>query len=212
MKMKMMMMMKMAQRGNNNYKPCFFTNKALQLLPSLYSSSIINPKKPSSSSSSSSNPSSSPISIISTNHHKTLSGSTSLFRSHFQQQHQIRCFSSSTSSSPSSNLAIVQSEQQLVNSLHKAQNDRLPSVFYFTAAWCGPCKLMSPVIQDLSKIYQNVNIYKIDIDLEELQSMLSNLKIHAVPTLHFFNNGEKAAEMVGADVVTLKKTMEDLYK
>ncbi|KAJ0017162.1 hypothetical protein Pint_12115 [Pistacia integerrima] len=47
---------------------------------------------------------------------------------------------------------------------------------------------------------------------EGLGSTLGKLNITAVPTLLFFNNGEKAAEVIGADVARLKDTMEKLYK
>ncbi|XP_059437712.1 thioredoxin O1, mitochondrial-like [Corylus avellana] len=47
---------------------------------------------------------------------------------------------------------------------------------------------------------------------EGLGSVLSKLNIASVPTFHFFNNGKKAAEVIGADVIRLKNTMEELYK
>ncbi|MCL7028174.1 hypothetical protein MKW94_024248, partial [Papaver nudicaule] len=92
-----------------------------------------------------------------------------------------RSFASSSASPPSaSNFVLINSEQQFNTSLKKAQDDSLPAIFYFTAVWCGPCKFMSPVIEDLSKKYPHVTTYKVDIDQEEIHKKLSELNIMSV--------------------------------
>ncbi|KAL5773660.1 hypothetical protein ACOSP7_013299 [Xanthoceras sorbifolium] len=118
------------------------------------------------------------------------------------------------SSSPDGPLNIIpiKSEEEFNSSLSKVQDGSLPAIYYFTAAWCGPCRFISPVIVELSKKYPHVTTYKIDIDQEGLRNTLSKLHIAAVPTLHFFQNGKKAAEVVGADILSLKNTVEKLYK
>ncbi|KAH7569681.1 hypothetical protein JRO89_XS06G0240900 [Xanthoceras sorbifolium] len=229
------------------------------------------------------------------------------------------------SSSPDGPLNIIpiKSEEEFNSSLSKVQDGSLPAIYYFTAAWCGPCRFISPVIVELSKKYPHVTTYKIDIDqvgrscgiglllfcfngmpyiflnftmiyvvsskslwnsssqkkpsslkiwhfevgdteaqflwfinpsftiaeliltsVEGLRNTLSKLHIAAVvisllnflifrfildeekiaaigvtliflrpnPTLHFFQNGKKAAEVVGADILSLKNTVEKLYK
>ncbi|KAK4420984.1 Thioredoxin O1, mitochondrial [Sesamum alatum] len=122
-----------------------------------------------------------------------------------------RSFSSLPSSDPS-NVVLIESEEQFNDSIRKVQDESLPAIFYFTAVWCGPCRLLSPVIRQLSEKYPHVTTYKIDIDKEGLENALSKLNIHSVPTLHFFQDGKKASEVVGADVQRLKNTMEALYK
>ncbi|KAF9620104.1 hypothetical protein IFM89_010754 [Coptis chinensis] len=121
--------------------------------------------------------------------------------SHPSQQQQLpkfpRHFSSSPPSTSSSNFSMLKSEEEFNNSIAQAQDDRVPSVFYFTAVWCGPCRLVAPIIEELSKNYHHVKIYKIDVDQ---------------PTFHFFQNGKKASEMTGADVALLRQTMAELYK
>ncbi|XP_038988504.1 thioredoxin O, mitochondrial-like isoform X2 [Phoenix dactylifera] len=138
----------------------------------------------------------------------------------------------SSSSSPS-NIVLIGSEEALDTALTKVQDEKLPAIFYFTAVWCGPCRFISPIIEEMSQKFPHVTTYKIDIDLEGLGGMLSKLKIYSVvsgrfcstlcsavtmnknvlqPTFHFFQNGQKAAEIVGADATKLKNTMEDLYK
>ncbi|CAI9760016.1 unnamed protein product [Fraxinus pennsylvanica] len=122
-----------------------------------------------------------------------------------------RSYSSSASSDPS-NIVLIESEEQFNDSLRKVQDESLPAIFYFTAVWCGPCRLLSPIIGQLSEKYPHVTTYKIDIDKEGLGNALSKLNIHSVPTLHFFQNGKKASEVIGADVERLRDTMEALYK
>ncbi|PWA76529.1 thioredoxin [Artemisia annua] len=118
----------------------------------------------------------------------------------------------SSSSSGESKVVTVESADQFNSVLRKVQDESLPAVFYFTAAWCGPCRFISPLIGELSEQYTNVTTYKIDIDQEGLRGALEKLDIAAVPTLHFFQGGKKVSEIVGADIQRLKTTMEDLYK
>ncbi|KAK4347518.1 hypothetical protein RND71_033857 [Anisodus tanguticus] len=47
---------------------------------------------------------------------------------------------------------------------------------------------------------------------EGLGNALSKLNLHSAPTLHFFQNGKKISEVIGADVQRLKDIMEELYK
>ncbi|OVA05634.1 Thioredoxin [Macleaya cordata] len=70
----------------------------------------------------------------------------------------------SSSSKSSSNFVVIKSEEEFNSSLNRVHDDSLPAIFYFTAAWCGPCKLMSPIIEELSKKYPHVTTYKIDVD------------------------------------------------
>ncbi|XP_022978794.1 thioredoxin O2, mitochondrial-like isoform X1 [Cucurbita maxima] len=116
------------------------------------------------------------------------------------------------SASDPSNIIMIKSEDQFKKSLGKAQDEAFPAIFYFTAAWCGPCRLLSPVIKELSKNHPQVTTYKIDIDQEGLERALNDLNITSVPTLHFFQSGKKAGEIIGADVAGIKNIMEKLYK
>lgn len=59
-----------------------------------------------------------------------------------------------------------------------------PAIIDFYATWCGPCKAVSPVLEDLAKIYEDkLYIYKIDIDQE--QELASVFGIQSVPTFLF---------------------------
>ncbi|KAL6874018.1 hypothetical protein ACP4OV_014100 [Aristida adscensionis] len=117
-----------------------------------------------------------------------------------------------SSSPPSgSTMVVVGSADSFTSALSKVQDEKLPAVFYYTAVWCGPCRAIAPVISKLSSQYPKIPVYKVDIDMEGLGSKLGDLKIFSVPTFHFYHKGQKAAEVVGADVKKLEAAMESLH-
>ncbi|KAF4381313.1 hypothetical protein F8388_016269 [Cannabis sativa] len=131
--------------------------------------------------------------------------------SHFSSLPSPPCRFLSTSSG-SSNIVMINTEEGFKSAFKKVQDESVPAIFYFTAVWCGPCRLISPIIGQLSEQYPHVTTYKIDIDEKDLGKTLSELNITSVPTFQFFQNGKKAAEVIGADAQLLKSTMEKLYE
>ncbi|BAH93672.1 Os06g0665900, partial [Oryza sativa Japonica Group] len=73
-------------------------------------------------------------------------------------------------------------------------------------------RAMAPVISKLSSRYPKIPIYKVDIDMDGVGSKLSDLKIFSVPTFHFYYQGRKTGEVVGANATKLESTMESLHK
>ena len=69
------------------------------------------------------------------------------------------------------------------------------TVVDFTASWCGPCKMMSPVFEALSKEMTNVKFLKLDVD--ENQEIASKYNVLGVPTFLVFNKGKEVARIVG---------------
>ncbi|XVE85277.1 hypothetical protein DITRI_Ditri17bG0078900 [Diplodiscus trichospermus] len=110
------------------------------------------------------------------------------------------------------NVVLVKSEEEFNTGLSKAEGESVPAVFYFTATWCAPCRLIGPVMEEMARRNPHVTVYKMDIDEERLASKLKTLNITAVPTVHFFKEGKKEDEVVGSDVSRIVQTMKKLYQ
>jgi thioredoxin 1 len=76
------------------------------------------------------------------------------------------------------------------------QSDKL-TVVDFWAEWCGPCKMMNPVLDELSKELEGrVVIAKLNVD--ENPEIPTNLMIRGIPTFVMFKGGKEVARIVGA--------------
>lgn len=73
-------------------------------------------------------------------------------------------------------------------------------VVCFSAKWCGPCKILKPVIETLStsEEYKGIDFYKVDVD--ESQELSNSLKIVSLPTLIILNSGVEYIRIVGSNV------------
>jgi thioredoxin 1 len=65
----------------------------------------------------------------------------------------------------------------------------------FWAPWCGPCKMLGPILEDLAQEVNNVKIVKINID-ENLE-VPSQLGIRSIPTMMLYKGGENIATKIG---------------
>lgn len=85
----------------------------------------------------------------------------------------------------------------------------LPAIIDFYADWCGPCKMVAPVLEELSEEYKDrLVIYKVDTDAE--QELSAVFGIQSIPTLLFIDaNGEPMLQPGALPKHVFKKVIEE---
>lgn len=66
----------------------------------------------------------------------------------------------------------------------------------FYADWCGPCRLMAPIVEELSQEMENVKFIKVNVD--ENSQLASQYSVLSIPTFLLFKEGKVVGQMVGA--------------
>lgn len=95
---------------------------------------------------------------------------------------------------------LVESEGEWAELMEKSKSQLV--VVDFTASWCGPCQMVAPHFEAMSKEYSNAIFVKVDVDAQD--KIAQRCGIRAMPTFHFYKGGEKVDEMMGANVAGLK--------
>ena len=90
-------------------------------------------------------------------------------------------------------MARVINTQEFNNEVLKGKGVTLVDFF---ATWCGPCKALAPVLDELAEAVKDVSIVKIDVDQENALAM--QYRVMSVPTLKIFKDGEEKETLVGA--------------
>ena len=65
----------------------------------------------------------------------------------------------------------------------------------FYADWCGPCKMLAPVLEQVDQELEGVNIVKVDV--EESKDLAKQFNVYSIPTLIIFKDGEQVAQSLG---------------
>ena len=80
-------------------------------------------------------------------------------------------------------------EQEVINS-------DIPVLVDFWATWCGPCKMIAPIISQIAVKYAGrIKVGKVDVD--EAPELAESFNVSSIPTLVLFKNGEAVAQRVG---------------
>ena len=91
----------------------------------------------------------------------------------------------------------------------KYEGDK-PAIIDFYADWCGPCKMVAPVLEELSEVYADkMTVYKIDTDAE--QELAAVFGIQSIPSMLFIPVDDKPQMAVGAlPKDSIKQAMKDV--
>ena len=78
------------------------------------------------------------------------------------------------------------------------------TLYDFWAAWCGPCKIMHPIVEEIEKTFVGkVKIVKVNVDEAENQAMIEKYQIGAMPTYVIEKDGQVVNSFVGAQSKTI---------
>ena len=65
----------------------------------------------------------------------------------------------------------------------------------FYAPWCGPCKMLSPIIEEISNEIDDCSFYKVNVD--DAEELMQSYEIMSIPTLIFFDKKELKSKIIG---------------
>jgi thioredoxin 1 len=87
-------------------------------------------------------------------------------------------------------------------------NSNIPVLVDFKAAWCGPCKQLKPILEELQSEYQG-KLKVVYIDVDENKSLADKMKISSIPLMVYYKNGKVAMNIEGyADKSSIKRSLK----
>lgn len=100
----------------------------------------------------------------------------------------------------------------LSNFEEEVKLSKLPVVLDFYASWCGPCQMMGPIFEKISKVYdKKINFAKVDTQDDEGLSF--EFGVQGIPTLVFISEGKEIMRVVGyLNENSLKEKLEEFLK
>lgn len=72
---------------------------------------------------------------------------------------------------------------------------KIPTVVDFWAEWCGPCRMLAPIIEEISEERDDIKVCKVNVD--EQNDLANRFEVSAIPTVILFKDGKPAAQSLG---------------
>ncbi len=98
-------------------------------------------------------------------------------------------------------VATITSKQEFTDAL---SHDGLVVVDFF-ATWCGPCKMIAPLLDKFSSEYNQAKFIKVDVD--EFGEIAQEYEVSSMPTVIFFKGGQVVNKVIGANPAALKQVI-----
>lgn len=87
------------------------------------------------------------------------------------------------------------------------------AVVDFWAPWCGPCRMMEPILSEVAIEYQERGVRVVKVNVDEAQATAADFGIRSIPTLMIFRDGEPLFEMVGlVSKPVLQRELDELLE
>lgn len=101
---------------------------------------------------------------------------------------------------------------KLANYKKEVTDSKNPVIIDFYADWCGPCKMMAPVFEELSKEYEK-KLKFMKLDTEEESTLAQQFGVRSIPTLIIIHRGAEVDRIVGfVPKDSLKKSIDAILK
>ncbi|NTU99370.1 thioredoxin [Candidatus Falkowbacteria bacterium] len=96
----------------------------------------------------------------------------------------------------------------------EVMNSELPVLVDFWAPWCGPCRMMAPILDALAESFSGkIKIVKLDVENIDHAELAERYKIQSIPNMKLFKDGQVALEFVGyRDQESFTKELSDALR